>query len=183
MPYCNCAIRVQKRAIRQSMLRYRRQLPAAVVQTCSQRIIDQLINIDMSWVNARVHMYCANPQLGEVNATPFICLLRAHYPHAHVDVVPYMPSPPMPKGTYDVIIVPIVAFDDRLYRIGMGAGWYDRFLAAQPQAYTIGLAYEGTRVQCLPHDTYDISLNAVITEQRIYKASKHLRPDTSPIFS
>lgn len=65
---------------------------------------------------------------------------------------------------YDLIIVPIVGFDKDNYRLGLGGGWYDRFLADQPRAQTIGLAYTLCEVDILPHESHDISLDKIITE-------------------
>lgn len=70
----------------------------------------------------------------------------------------------------DLVIVPIVAFDKMLYRIGYGAGFYDRFLKMlKPDIPKIGLAFKLQMINSVPIDKYDISLNAVITEKNVYK--------------
>jgi len=69
--------------------------------------------------------------------------------------------------TLDVILLPLVAFDDSGKRLGMGGGFYDRLLAQiHPKAkpYLIGIAYSFQQVLNLPTDTWDIPLNAVITD-------------------
>lgn len=70
---------------------------------------------------------------------------------------------------FDVIIVPMLGFDNAGYRLGHGKGWYDRFLVTQPQALTIGLCYELGHVAKLPHEPHDIPVKYIVTEKQILK--------------
>lgn len=74
----------------------------------------------------------------------------------------------------DLILVPLVAFDDALNRLGQGGGHYDRYLAAHPSALRVGVAWEGQRVDRLPTQPWDIPLDAIITERKCH--IKELRP-------
>lgn len=65
----------------------------------------------------------------------------------------------------DVVLAPLVAFDDRLMRLGQGGGHYDRALAALPRTIVIGIAFAMQRVASLPIDPWDVPLSGVITEQ------------------
>jgi 5-formyltetrahydrofolate cyclo-ligase len=65
----------------------------------------------------------------------------------------------------DVILVPLVAFDSRLMRLGQGAGHYDRALSLLDEAYTVGIAWSVQQAPALPADPWDIPLNAVLTEK------------------
>lgn len=77
----------------------------------------------------------------------------------------------------DVIILPLVAFDDRGYRLGYGGGFYDRTLAhlagrsglRKPRVVGIGYAFQ--RVPTLPSDRWDVPMDAIVTESmsRIYR--------------
>ncbi|MEO7055131.1 MAG: 5-formyltetrahydrofolate cyclo-ligase [Rhizomicrobium sp.] len=69
-----------------------------------------------------------------------------------------------PVATPDVLLVPLLAFDNDGYRLGYGGGYYDRSLAVLPRARAIGIAYAGQRVDILPRDAHDCRLNAVLTE-------------------
>lgn len=69
---------------------------------------------------------------------------------------------------FDAVIVPLLGFDSRLHRLGYGSGYYDRFLAAQPQARKIGVAYELSRVSVLPAQPHDVAVDLVVTEAGSY---------------
>ena len=69
-----------------------------------------------------------------------------------------------------VLIVPMVGFDARGFRLGYGGGFYDRTLAALRAAgpvTALGFAYGAQEMPALPVDEYDQRLDAVITEQGI----------------
>ncbi len=67
----------------------------------------------------------------------------------------------------DLLIVPLVAFDVRLNRLGYGGGFYDRTLerlrAAAP-TYAIGFAYAAQECAELPLEPTDQPLDALVTE-------------------
>lgn len=65
----------------------------------------------------------------------------------------------------DVILVPLIAFDARLMRLGQGAGHYDRALSLLPDSYCIGIAWSVQQAPALPADPWDIPMNAVLTEK------------------
>lgn len=70
----------------------------------------------------------------------------------------------------DVILVPLLAFDENGNRVGYGKGYYDRFLAhCNPKALKIGLSYFEPLKEISDTDDFDISLNLCITPERIYE--------------
>ena len=76
----------------------------------------------------------------------------------------------LPVDEMDVLIIPMACFDKNCYRVGMGAGYYDRTLAhvSSRQPKKIGLAYEIQRVDSIEPQPWDIPMDMVVTEQRIY---------------
>lgn len=66
----------------------------------------------------------------------------------------------------DVIFVPLIAFDEKLYRLGYGGGFYDRTIKEirkiKPNLITIGCGYIWQKVDCVNPDEYDEKLNLVI---------------------
>lgn len=76
----------------------------------------------------------------------------------------------------DFIIMPLVAFDQEMSRLGMGGGFFDRsinFLKKQnSQIITIGLAYDFQRSNTLlPIANTDWKLDFIVTEKMIFSAS------------
>lgn len=67
----------------------------------------------------------------------------------------------------DLVIVPLVAFDSALHRLGYGGGFYDRTLAklrAEGDVYALGFAYSAQCLAALPIEATDAPLDAVLTE-------------------
>jgi 5-formyltetrahydrofolate cyclo-ligase len=67
----------------------------------------------------------------------------------------------------DVIIAPLIAFDDRMTRLGQGGGYYDRAFARYEGALRIGLAWSVQQLEHLPADPWDLPLHAVLTERSL----------------
>ncbi len=70
----------------------------------------------------------------------------------------------------DLVLLPLVGFDQAGYRLGMGGGFYDRtFHFKKDQAVSgcqlVGLAYALQKVDALPHASWDVKLDAVLTEK------------------
>lgn len=63
----------------------------------------------------------------------------------------------------DLMIVPGVVFSKELYRIGYGAGFYDRYLP-KTNAYKIGLSFKETLINVIPYDENDVKLDLIITD-------------------
>lgn len=67
----------------------------------------------------------------------------------------------------DFLLVPLLAFDRRGYRIGYGAGFYDRTLAGLPGRFALGVAFAASEVDEVPAGPTDMPLNAVATETEL----------------
>jgi 5-formyltetrahydrofolate cyclo-ligase len=65
-----------------------------------------------------------------------------------------------------VLFLPVVGFDAQGNRLGMGAGYYDRFLAGT-RPLLVGLAYACSRITDLPALPHDVPLDAIVTETGI----------------
>ncbi|GGP12728.1 5-formyltetrahydrofolate cyclo-ligase [Oceanobacillus neutriphilus] len=77
----------------------------------------------------------------------------------------------IPSSDIDLLIVPGVIFDRYGYRIGYGGGYYDRMLADYA-GVTISLCSERQLVQQIPRENYDLSVQQIITEERIIHTSE-----------
>lgn len=67
-------------------------------------------------------------------------------------------------GTFDLIIIPGLAFDDNNYRLGYGGGYYDNFLINHPEAYKLGIFYPEQKVEQVPTEAHDIRLDEILTQ-------------------
>ena len=68
----------------------------------------------------------------------------------------------------DILLVPIVAFDKDLNRIGYGGGFYDRYIKKIKKikkVITIGLAYSFQKVKKISVNKYDVKLDYIVTER------------------
>ena len=61
-----------------------------------------------------------------------------------------------------IVLVPGLAFDVAGHRLGRGKGYYDRFLAAHPYIYKIGVCFDFQKVPEVPIGEYDIPVDEVI---------------------
>jgi len=95
----------------------------------------------------------------------------------------FEPWPPDPRPTaiegdaahwFDLVLTPLVGFDDEGNRIGRGAGFYDRHFAflrhrsAWRRPLLLGLGFEFQRVESLPAKPSDVPLWGIVTERGIY---------------
>jgi len=70
----------------------------------------------------------------------------------------------------DVILVPLVAFDKNLYRIGYGKGYYDRALkqlSIHKKIVTIGVAFSFQECPFIPKNQHDYKLDCILTERKL----------------
>ena len=82
---------------------------------------------------------------------------------------------PEPKSKIKVIpsilLIPMVAYDKRLNRLGYGGGYYDRFLEKyeKKNILKIGLAITCQEVKKLPTNNFDKKMDYILTEKKLYK--------------
>ena len=76
--------------------------------------------------------------------------------------------------TLDLVLMPLVGFDEHGGRLGMGGGFYDRSLAYRGRRKNghkptlLGLAHECQKVDRLPLEPWDVSLQATVTDKSWY---------------
>lgn len=66
----------------------------------------------------------------------------------------------------DLIVVPALAVDLRGHRIGYGAGFYDRALAALPTVFAVAVAFDFQIAAEIPTDEHDVPVRWIITDER-----------------
>jgi 5-formyltetrahydrofolate cyclo-ligase len=74
-------------------------------------------------------------------------------------------APAVPPETIDLMLLPGLAFDRQGYRLGFGAGCYDRVLPRlRPEAWTCGAAYGFQVVGEVPQAAHDVPVKLIVTE-------------------
>jgi 5,10-methenyltetrahydrofolate synthetase len=160
--------------LRRALKRGRLTLPPAERQAKSTAIVGCLWQaVDWSEVTT-VHCFEPIERLGEIDMTDFVAALQAEHPNIQLftsrqvkndwQIVSIRDAEPTVAPQFDVIIVPMLGFDANLNRLGYGGGYYDRFLAGQPQARKIGVCFELGKLDQLPAEPHDIPLDMIITE-------------------
>lgn len=76
------------------------------------------------------------------------------------------------RTDFDVVAVPGLAFDSGLYRLGYGGGYYDRLLPGLKLSVKAGLGYGFQIVSTVYREEHDFPLDALITENYIYRRSR-----------
>ena len=151
-----------KASIRTKLEQLRLSQPSAVVTAHSLAILNRLVEY-VSWQEIKnIHIYQSIAKLGEVDTKALIKSIQTNYSDINI----YHPKDE-PKQL-DVVIVPLLAFDRQGNRIGMGGGYYDRFLKKYPAALKIGLAFELQKIENIPVEPHDVPLDAIITEDGTY---------------
>jgi len=84
------------------------------------------------------------------------------------------PAATVPEVDPDVLLVPLLAFDRAGYRLGYGAGFYDRTLERlrrSKRVTAIGIGFAGQEVDSVPRDQYDQPLDWLVTERFVLKTA------------
>lgn len=189
----------QKSALRQDLLHSREQLTPAQIDDASRHITARCIQLIPWDKTSSVHTYLPIPNRNEVSTWPLLDYIWHHRPEVET-AIPVMqeghlrsaaigsqtqlrknqfgfsePEKPLvydAAHTFDVIIVPTLGFDRHGSRLGYGQGHYDQFLASQPPAITVGLAYSALEVSDgLPTEPHDVPLDYIVTENEVISRS------------
>lgn len=85
------------------------------------------------------------------------------------------PKADAPRLLPDLLLIPVNAFDAAGYRLGYGAGYFDRTLAAlDPRPLAVGVGFALARVASIDPAPHDVPLDAVVTEAGIERFSARL---------
>lgn len=90
---------------------------------------------------------------------------------------PVNSAPIISPEQLDIVITPLIAFDNQGHRLGTGGGYYDRTFAflhstVEKPPQLIGLAYAAQQANRLPFDPWDILLDSIVTEKEVIKRVK-----------
>ena len=84
-----------------------------------------------------------------------------------------IPEPNTKKKVFpDVLIVPLVGFDNNKFRLGYGGGFYDRYISKLSnfkEVLTVGFAFPFQEVKNIPINKYDKKLDFILTNKGVIK--------------
>ncbi len=193
----DAGIAVKKAAMRAMMISSRRSLPEISRCGMSRMIAGYVVGMP-EIVNARhIHLYLSISDKAEVSTAPLLDELAAMGKILSVPVIRKsdllsavfrqgeplkaaqfgQPEPEVvalaDESRLDVVLLPLLAFDRRGYRIGYGKGFYDRFLSRLAREginpFRIGLAFSSQMVEEVPADPWDEPLDGVVHEHGIIR--------------
>ena len=189
---------------RQQVINARLKLAVIKYQQMSQQIAARLFNLDIFKDSQNIACYLSFKN--EVDTTAIIdklfelnkhCYLPTLKPNKEIHYLAYTSDTPLIKNSYgfaqpdvnitypvsitqlDLVITPLVMFDQDCHRVGWGYGYYDRTFSflnncARPtKPFLLGIAYELQKQQNLEPQVWDVPLDAIISETTIYTAKKH----------
>ena len=97
----------------------------------------------------------------DASAAPFIAHPTRAFAATDIDSSRF---PIVPAEAFDMIVVPLVAFDRAGARLGYGGGCYDRYLPLlSPVCQIIGIAFDEQRVDHVPTDAHDLPLPHIVS--------------------
>lgn len=197
----NISVPTDKSDLRQNLRARRRALSADEQHQAARRLAVNLTGTRLFLTSRRVACYLPND--GEIDTAPVIEHIRRLRKILYLPVLSrlshdrlwFAEAGPKTKLTpnrfgipepvvesrdlvraqeLDLILLPLVGFDDQGNRLGMGGGFYDRsleFLRHRNhwrKPHLLGIAYDFQRVNGLAADPWDVPLQGVVTDQAVY---------------
>ena len=73
----------------------------------------------------------------------------------------------------DIVLAPVLRFDEGCYRLGNGGGYFDRTLAVlRPRPLVIGVGYERLRIRTIYPQPHDVAMDVIVTERGTARPSR-----------
>ena len=198
---CDSSVPTEKTELRRSLRARRNALAPEDQRLAAERLASKIIGTRLFLTSRRIACYLPND--GEIDTAPVIERIRRLRKTLYLPVISRLshdrlwfaeskpktrlvpnrfgiPEPAVQSRDLiraqelDLILMPLVGFDDRGNRLGMGGGFYDRsleFLRHRNhwrKPHLLGIAYDFQRVNGLTADPWDIPLQGVITDQAVY---------------
>lgn len=192
---------MQTQSLRQQIKAKRRLLSRQELQQHSLQLLHLTINYKPFRQSSRIAFYHAvsgemdpRPLMDEAiqsGKTPYMPILRRH-PEIGLWFAPYSKNSKLVKNRFgipepafkhrqlirpwslDMVFVPLVSFDNRGHRLGMGGGYYDRTFAFKLRRThlsgpkMVGLAHDFQYQTSIDNNPWDVPLDCVITESKRY---------------
>lgn len=187
-----------KKDLRKEFLTKRKALSEQEIERFSQKIHDWFVRSIPVHAYSTIHTFLPIKRNNEIDTWLIINTLQKDFatdiiiPKSHEDgtMTNYLlmketvleenkwkiPEPTSniqhPSSSIDLVLIPLLCFDKKGYRVGYGKGYYDRFLAeCRPDVIKIGLSVFEPVDEITDIDEFDIKLNYCITPNKIWSFS------------
>lgn len=177
-------IELEKENLRHQMLTSRKQMSPKEKRRLDYDICERLKTIVIRKATKVIHVYL--PIKGEVDITPFInwslkkdikiicpkVLPKRQLENLvftgfnNIEVGPFQTIHPsgniIYNGQIDLIVLPGLAFDKNLNRLGYGGGYYDRFLLKQMESLKVAVLYDFQIHESIPVEGHDVKVDVLL---------------------
>ncbi|MEJ5962348.1 5-formyltetrahydrofolate cyclo-ligase [Pedobacter immunditicola] len=185
---------MNKAEIRKAAMQRRNALSPLQLQELSQQLLTQFSRLDLSTVNV-IHLFLPIEKKKEPDTYLMIDWLQLHHPAIKI-LVPradfntalmthhvYTDSKGLEKNIFDImepqnehahqgdidmVLIPLLAFDQHGYRVGYGKGFYDRFLQGI-STKKVGLSLFPPLAEITDTDVHDVRMDLCLTPDKIYE--------------
>lgn len=181
----------------------RQSLDITAQRIASEGLLQQLVSLGVFTAARRIGMYMASG--GEIDPSPVMRWCWGRGIEVYVPIVPDPPDrmlafasvtlstrfaanrylidePEVPSDKHippralDVVLMPLVAFDELGNRIGMGGGFYDVSFGFVNDEQVklpalIGIAHDFQKVDSIPFESWDVPLRWVVTPEGVYNGN------------
>jgi 5-formyltetrahydrofolate cyclo-ligase len=187
---------LDKKKTRQRVLQQRRAFSATEKTPAEQRMLKFLQSWDVFRQAKTIHIFISKTdepdtspiiesawESGKTVAVPCVVPESFELFHSQLKSFEDLSSgalgvlEPSPEGriamnpeSFDLVIIPGVAFDRQGGRLGYGKGYYDRFLE-QTTAFRLALAFNFQVLEKVPTEKHDVPMNGILTESGIIEVN------------
>ena len=175
---------MDKKTLRKKIREQKRAMTPEMINSASEKLVQMFLKTEL-YRNART-LYGYLPYNQEVRTVPILAQAladgkRVAVPKVYGDEMKFIyltdltqvaegyagiPEPVVDSPVGDdptaLVLMPGMAFDREGHRIGYGGGFYDKFLAEEPNHPTIALCYDFQIVEDLPTEEFDIPVDCVL---------------------
>lgn len=187
-----------KETLRRQFLAKRKELEAVTLKNKTQAIVEAFLRyFDFNQINS-LHLFLPILQNNEMNTYLIVEAIRQNYPHITI-IIPkshpktgemsnyvltpttilvenkwHIPEPVegqlFPTNLIDMVILPLICFDQRGFRVGYGKGFYDRFLAqCRREIVKVGLSLLPPVEQIEDIHQWDVKMDFCVTAEKIWQ--------------
>ena len=184
--------------LRKSKIQARNNLTSAKRNKFSQQIVEQILASDAYQKAQNIMIYRAVKGEVDLNALEIAAQKEEkalYYPLciSKTEMIALSPKGNLPEGQtawkkgafgimepvrensieiapeeLDMVICPCTVFDGHGGRMGMGAGYYDRYLIKCTKACVTAVAFEVQKTEQVPMEAWDVRMDIIFTERNVY---------------